>query len=72
MTALRHAAPDRAPHVWLSPLSSLYWFFSLPVVATTHLFLDRLRDTDSIWDVTAHIEAARKAIQIRPRTGIPI
>jgi hypothetical protein len=61
-----------APDVWLSPLLSLYWFFSLPVVANTHLFLDSVRDTEAIWDVSARIEGARKVIGVRSRTGIPI
>lgn len=61
-----------APDVWLSPLMSLYWFFSLPVVAGTHLFLDSVRDTESIWDVSARVEGARKVIGVRSRTGIPL
>jgi len=51
---------------------SLYWFFSLPVVGNTHLFLDSVRDTESIWDVSARVEGARKVIGVRSRTGIPI
>lgn len=61
-----------APHVWLSPLSSMYWFFDARAVAATHLFLDELRATDSIWEVAARVEAARKAIAIRDRTTLPI
>ena len=61
-----------APDVWLSPLMSLYWFFSLPVVGNTHLFLESVRDTESIWDVSARVEGARKVIGVRSRTGIPI
>lgn len=60
------------PHIWLSPLSTLYWFFDARAVAASHLFLDELRPTDSIWEVTARVEAARKSIAIRERTAIPI
>ena len=36
------------PHVWLSPLASMFWFFDAHTVARTHHFLDELRTTDSI------------------------
>lgn len=61
-----------APHVWLSALSSMYWFFDARAVAASHLFLEDLRATDSIWEVAARVEAARKALAIRERTAIPI
>jgi hypothetical protein len=51
---------------------SVFWLFSLPVVAKTHLFLGHLADTESIWDVTLRIEAARHAVAVRERTKIPI
>lgn len=34
--------------------------------------LEALRATESIWDVTARIEAARKQLQIKERSAIPI
>ena len=61
-----------APHVWLSPLASMYWLFDAQTVARTHLFLERLRPTDSIWDVAAHVEDARKDLAIRARVAIPL
>ena len=61
-----------APHVWLSPLLPMYWWFDLAAVARSHLFLDGLRDTQTIWDVQARVEAARKSLAIRSRTAIPI
>lgn len=61
-----------APHVWLSPLLSLFWFFDAHAVASSHHFLADLHATDSIWDVAARIEAARKDLAIRPREAIPI
>jgi hypothetical protein len=57
---------------WVSPLSTLCWFFSVPEVAQSHLFLGRLEQTDSIWDVTALIRGCRKNLPIRPRTDIPL
>jgi len=61
-----------APHVWLSALLPIHWWFDLAAVASSHLFLRSLRETDSIWDVQARIEGARKTIAIRARTAIPI
>jgi hypothetical protein len=70
--ALRGEFGAVAPHVWLSPLATMYWWFDAHAVAKTHRFLDDLRATDSIWDVAARIEAARKALRIREREQIPI
>lgn len=61
-----------APHVWLSPLASMYWLFDAQVVARTHLFLDELRDTESIWDVAERVERARKRLEVRAREMIPL
>lgn len=61
-----------APHVWLSPLANMFWFFDARTVARTHCFLDELRATDSIWDVAARIEAIRKTLTIKERSAIPI
>ncbi|HUS33108.1 MAG TPA: DUF1152 domain-containing protein [Kofleriaceae bacterium] len=70
--SLRGEFGATAPHVWLSPLLHLYWFFDALAVARTHCFLDELRATDSIWEVAARIEAARKSLPIKDRTQIPI
>jgi hypothetical protein len=61
-----------AEHVWLSPLATLYWFFDAVTVARTHRFLEHLRATDSIWEVSARIEAARKELAIREGSTIPL
>lgn len=61
-----------APHVWLSPLLSMFWFFDAAVVAREHLFLDQLAATDSIWEVSARIEGLRKQLQIKERATIPL
>jgi hypothetical protein len=61
-----------APHIWLSPLASMYWFFDAAEVARSHVFLEHLHATDSIWEVAARIEAARKGLAIRDRSTIPI
>lgn len=61
-----------APDIWLSALASMYWLFDAVEVARTHLFLDELRETDTMRDVVARVEAARENIQIRGRCAITI
>jgi hypothetical protein len=61
-----------APHVWLSALMPMHWWFDLDAVARTHLFLRELAETETIWDVVARIEGIRKDIAIQARTAIPI
>ena len=68
----RGQAGDEGPHVWLSALSSLYWFFDAGVVARTHLFLELLERTDTIFEVVARVEAARRGRPIRDRSDIPL
>ncbi len=63
---------DHGPHVWLSPLLTLFWFFDATAVAADHAFLPALAETESIWDVSARVEAARKGLPIRDRTTIPL
>ena len=71
-SAVRGVFGATAPHVWLSPLASMFWFFDAQAVARSHLFLDELRPTDSIWEIAARVEAARKALPIKERSTIPI
>lgn len=61
-----------APDVWVSPLASLCWFFSLDAVAGSHLFARHLERTESIWDVTSTVRACRKDLVVRERTEIPL
>jgi hypothetical protein len=63
---------ERGPHVWLSPLASTYWLFDLAVVARTNLLVGELRETDTIRQVSAVIEGARKGMEIQRRSAIPL
>ena len=72
LSAIRGEFGATAPHVWLSPLMNMFWFFDAHTVARTHKFLDLLTPTDSIWEVAARIEAARKSLPIRERSVIPV
>jgi hypothetical protein len=62
----------KAPHVWLSPLASMYWYFDARVVARTHVFLDDLRGTEGIWDVAQRITTVRARMDIRGHSAIPL
>lgn len=59
-------------HVWVSPLASVYWFFSVPVVATTNLILEHIENTQTLWEIAAIIEAFRKTIPVKVRCSIPL
>jgi len=72
VAAMTGAYGTVAPHVWLSALLNMHWWFDLATVATTHLFLSELAATDSIWEVAARVEGIRKDLAIQPRTAIPI
>jgi hypothetical protein len=71
-SALRGAFGGREPDVWVSPLTSLFWFFDLATLARLHLFLARLVETDSIFEATAIIRECRKAIPARSPSDIPL
>jgi hypothetical protein len=60
------------PDVWISPLASICWFFDAHRIAGSHLFLKNLEQTETIWDVTNVIRSCRKALEVRPRSEIPI
>jgi hypothetical protein len=61
----------RGSELFINPLMSLVWGFDLAGVARRNLYLDRLRESDSIWDVQLAIEAFRHEIAVRPRRAIP-
>jgi hypothetical protein len=58
--------------VWISPLTSLYWFFELDAVAQRKPFLREVVETDNVMDVANAFERAREKLGVLPRTDIPI
>jgi hypothetical protein len=60
------------PDTWVSPLASLCWFFSVPEVAGSHLFLKHLEQTETIWEVTARVRGCRSALAVREHSVIPL
>jgi hypothetical protein len=63
----------RGSRLWINPLMSLLWAFRLPVVAERSLYLDRLMETQTVWDVQLQIEAFRKhQVDIKKWEEIPV
>ena len=57
--------------LFISPLMSLLWMFDLPIVAQRNLYLSKLENTRSTWDVLLAIEAVRATLPSRPTDSIP-
>lgn len=72
LDALRGNFGARGPHVWISPLLTMLFFFDLATVARTHLLLRHLIDTVSIWDVARILEARHYMLTVRDGSPIPI
>jgi hypothetical protein len=60
----------RGSELWISPLMSLYWFFSVDVVASQNLFLEPMRETTSMSDLFGATYEMREKMQLRP--GMPV
>jgi hypothetical protein len=58
--------------VWVSPLAALRWFFDTRGLASSHLFLRHLEETETMFEVTNIIRSCRKSLPVRPRTAIPL
>jgi hypothetical protein len=61
----------RGSKLFINPLMTLLWAFDLPCVARNNLYLDRLVDTQSVWDVRHAIERFHAAVECRARQPIP-
>jgi hypothetical protein len=57
--------------LFINPLMSLYFAFDLVGVARRSLYLDRLESTNTIFEVSAVIEAFRHEVAARPRRPLP-
>jgi hypothetical protein len=57
---------------WLSPLTTLYWYFDADAVARLKLFYQEVLQSESVSDVNKAIEDARKREGITPYESIPI
>jgi hypothetical protein len=57
--------------LFINPLMSLLWAFDLPAVARRNLYLDRLAETETVWDVDHVIERFHANADLRAREPIP-
>ena len=57
--------------LFISPLMSLLWAFDLEAVARRNLYLDRLSDTETGWDVHLAIASFCETVRRRPWEAIP-
>lgn len=62
----------RGSQLWISPLMSLYWFFSVELVAAQNLFLQELQQTRSAGEAFGVIYEARENMKLRPAGPIPL
>jgi hypothetical protein len=61
----------RTSELFINPLMGIYFTFDLPGVARRSLYLERLANTETIFDVSLQIEAFRDETKARPRRAIP-
>jgi len=57
--------------LFINPLMSLLWAFDLAAVARRNLYLERLADTQTSWDVHLAIERFCETVRPRPWETIP-
>ncbi|HVV82639.1 MAG TPA: DUF1152 domain-containing protein [Kofleriaceae bacterium] len=57
--------------LFINPLMGLYFAFDLDAVARRSLYLPLLARTDTLFEVSARIEAFRQTVERRPRRSIP-
>jgi hypothetical protein len=57
--------------LFINPLMTLYFAFELEAVARRSLYLPRLEDTETLFEVSLRIEGFRAAVEHRPWRAIP-
>ena len=58
--------------MWISALTSLYWFFDLDAVAKAKPYRNEVLKTDNGTDVSDAIEKTRARLGVLPKADIPI
>lgn len=71
-SAMRGEFGGDGSSLWVSPLAAIRWFFDAKLVAASHLFIEHLEGTDTMWDVTNAIRSCRKSLPVRAASDIPI
>ena len=68
---VRFTTRTAAGELFINPLMAIYFAFELLPLARRSLYLPQLEDTETIFDVSARIEAFRETISPRPHTPFP-
>lgn len=59
--------------LFINPLMSLYWAFHVESVARRNLYLDRIRMTETYWDLQSEIRSFRESLSThKPRRPLPM
>jgi len=67
-----HRSPrTQNSQLFINPLMTLLWTFDLAAVARRNLYLDRLSNTETSWDIHLAIEDFRETVRRRPWVAIP-
>jgi len=64
-------ARTRSSTLFINPLMSFLWTFDLAAVARRNLYLDRLANTETSWNIHLAIENFRETVRRRPWGTIP-
>ncbi len=63
----------RGSTLWINPIMAMYFAFDLPAVARSVLYLPHIKQTQTMFEVTAIIEGYQRGCgALRPRASIPI
>lgn len=57
---------------WISPLTSLFWYFEAEHVAKLKLFYEEAKESQTVMDVSDAIARVRNAYPIQPHERVPI
>ncbi|NOK63584.1 MAG: DUF1152 domain-containing protein [Chloroflexi bacterium AL-W] len=58
--------------LWISPLMSLYWFFTVQGVAERNMFLSQIGETTTFHEAMREVLLMRRRMCIRPHSQIPL
>ena len=61
----------QSSQLFINPLMTILWPFDLAAVARRNLYLESLKNTESIWEVQAAIQNFRSGVKARSRENIP-
>ena len=62
----------RGSQLWINPIMAMYFAFDLGVLARRVPYLQHLKSTRTMFEVSAVIEAFQRGLTTRPRAAIPV